>query len=114
MENTCGPVWVIAEQIGCRILTVSLQLIGQARKLADELETFVEAVLLGDGLEEQSWQLVAAGADKVYLGNDLDLDFYQPELYTEIIVRLAKERQPEIILTSSTFTGRELAPLVAA
>ncbi len=40
-----NPVWVIAEQIDCRILTVSLQLIGQARKLADELETVVETPL---------------------------------------------------------------------
>jgi electron transfer flavoprotein alpha subunit len=114
MDNTHGPVWVIAEQIDCRILTVSLQLIGQARKLADELETPVEAVLLGDRLDGQTEQLFAAGADRVYLGNDPDLAFYQPEIYTEIIVNLAKEQQAEIMLIGSTSTGRELAPLVAA
>lgn len=123
MENTLGPVWVIAEQIDGRILVVSLQLIGQARKLADELETFgvgrvsipaVEAVLLGDQLDGQTQQLFAAGADRVYLGDAPDLAFYQPEIYTEIIVRLAKERQPEIMLIGSTSMGRELAPLVAA
>jgi electron transfer flavoprotein alpha subunit len=114
MENTFGPVWVIAEQIDCRILAVSLQLIGQARKLADELETSVEVVLLGDKIEEQTQQLFAAGADVVYLGNSPDLAFYQPEIYTEIIVKLAKEQQPEILLIGSTSMGRELAPLVAA
>jgi len=114
MENTFGPVWVIAEQIDGRILAVSLQLIGQARKLADKLKTSVEVVLLGDKLEEQTQQLFAAGADRVYLGDAPDLAFYQPEIYTEIIVELAKERQPEIMLIGSTTTGRELAPLVAA
>jgi electron transfer flavoprotein alpha subunit len=114
MGNTSGPVWVIAEQIDGRILAVSLQLIGQARKLADELETSVEAVLLGDKLDEQARQLFAAGADGVYLGNDPNLAFYQPEVYTEIIVQLAQERQPEIVLLGSTSMGRELAPLVAA
>jgi len=114
MKNTLGPVWVIAEQIDGRILAVSLQLIGQVRKLADELGTSVEVVLLGDKLDEQTQQLFAAGADRVYLGNTPDLAFYQPELYTEIIVELAKERQPEIMLIGSTTTGRELAPLVAA
>jgi len=114
MGNRCGPVWVIAEQIDCRILTVSLQLIGQARKLADELETSVDAVLLGDRLNDQPRQLIAAGADRVYLGNTLELAFYQPEAYTEMIVRLAKERQPGIVLIGSTSMGRELAPLVAA
>jgi electron transfer flavoprotein alpha subunit len=114
MENTLGPVWVIAEQIDCRVLTVSLQIISHARKLADELGTSVEAVLLGDKLDEQTQQLFAAGADRVYLGNSPDLAFYQPQIYTEIVVKLAKERQPEIVLIGSTTTGRELAPLVAA
>jgi len=114
MENRCGSVWVIAEQIDCRILSVSLQLIGHARKLANELETSMEVVLLGDKIEGQTQQLFAAGADKVYLGNAPHLTFYQPEIYTEIIVKLAKERQPEIILIGSTSMGRELAPLVAA
>jgi electron transfer flavoprotein alpha subunit len=115
MENTLGPVWVIAEQIDGQVLAVSLQLIGHARKLADELETSsVEVVLLGDKIEEQTRQLFAAGADRVYLGNDLDLASYRPEIYTEIIIKLAKERQPEILLLGSTSMGRELAPLVAA
>ena len=114
MENTPGPVWVIAEQIDGRILTVSLQLIGQARKLADELGASVEVVLLGDELDEHPQQLFAAGAARVYLGSDPRLAFYQPELYTEIIVKLAQERQPEMVLIGSTDVGRELAPLVAA
>ncbi len=109
-----NPVWVIAEQIDCRILTVSLQLIGQARKLADELETEVETVLLGDRMDQYVHQLFAAGADRVYLGNSPELTFYQPEIYTEIIVNLARQRQPEIMLLGSTPMGRELAPLVAA
>ncbi|MBC8255318.1 MAG: electron transfer flavoprotein subunit alpha/FixB family protein [Ardenticatenia bacterium] len=114
MENTYGPVWVIAEQIDGQLLAVSLQLIGQARRLADELDASVEAVLLGDKLDEQPQQLFAAGADRAYLGDDPGLAFYQPEVYTEIIVSLAQERQPEIVLIGSTSMGRELAPLVAA
>ena len=62
----------------------------------------------------QAQQLFAAGADRVYLGDAPELAFYQPEIYTEIVVKLAKERQPEIMLIGSTTTGRELAPLVAA
>jgi electron transfer flavoprotein alpha subunit len=115
MGDGYGPVWVIAEQIECRVLAVSFQLVGQARKLAAELGVPVEVVLLGDRLEdEQARQLIAAGADRVYLGNAPELALYQPELYTEMIVALAQERQPDIILVGSTSMGRELAPLVAA
>ena len=114
MKKQDSPVWVIAEQIDCQVLAVSFQLIGHARKLAAELGTCVEVVLLGDNISEQARQLIAAGADKVYLGNAPDLAFYQPEIYTEIIVKLAKERRPEIMLIGSTSAGTELAPLVAA
>jgi electron transfer flavoprotein alpha subunit len=114
MEEVHGPVWVIAEQVERRILTVSLQLIGHARKLADELGTSVEVVLLGDQLDRQTRQLFAAGADRVYLGDDPNLAFYQPELYTDMVVELARERRPEIMLIGSTSMGVELAPLVAA
>ena len=114
MENKQGPVWVIADQVDCRIQSVTFQLTGQARKLADELQTSVEVVLLGDSITGQPQELIAVGADKVYLGNAPDLSFYHPELYTDIIVGLAREHQPAIMLLGSTSMGRELAPLVAA
>jgi electron transfer flavoprotein alpha subunit len=114
MEEEKNAVWVIAEQIDCHIQSISLQLIGQARKLADQLGTSVEAILLGDNIKQQAQRLIAAGADRVYLGNAPELEVYQPELYTEIVVKLAAEHRPEIILIGSTDMGRELAPLVAA
>ena len=106
-------VWVIAEQIDCHLQSVSLQLIGQARQLADQLGTSVEAILLGDNIEQQASRLIAVGTDRVYLGSAPELEIYQPELYTEIVVNLAVAHQPEIILIGSTDMGRELAPLVA-
>jgi len=114
MQSEGGPVWVVAEQIDCRLLDVSLQLIGKARQLADELGVAVEAVFLGENIENQVPQLFAAGADRVYLGDSPELTFYQPEVYTRMIVDLAARKQPEIILLGSTSMGRELAPLAAA
>ena len=113
MGKNHRAVWVIAEQIDCLLQSVSLQLIGQARNLADQLETSVEAILLGENIEQQAHQLIVAGADRVYLGDAAELEIYQPELYTEIVVNLVREHQPEIILIGSTDMGRELAPLVA-
>jgi electron transfer flavoprotein alpha subunit len=113
-KNSVGPVWVIAEQIDCRLLSVSTQLLGKARKLADELHTSLETILLGDNIDRQTQQLIEAGADRVYLGNAPEFAFYHPEIYTETIVSLARQHKPEIILMGSTSAARELAPLVAA
>jgi len=114
MQEKTRPVWVLAEQIDCRLLSVSLQLVGQARKLADDLETWVGVILLGDNLTTQPQELITAGADKVYLGNAPELAIYQSEIYTQMIVDQAKAHRPEILLIGSTAMGRELAPLVAA
>ncbi len=62
-KNSVGPVWVIAEQIDCRLLSVSTQLLGKARKLADELHTSLETILLGDNIVvRSSLPLIIEGA----------------------------------------------------
>ena len=108
------PVWVIAEQVRGDIPVVCLEIIGQARKLADGLGVPVEVVLLGDSLNDQVDILFFAGADVVHLGDAPDFAAYQSEIFTEGIVSLAKELDPQIMLIGSTFLGRELAPLIAA
>jgi electron transfer flavoprotein alpha subunit len=114
IKRNVGPVWLIAEQIDCEVAIVSLQLLGKARELARELDVACEAVLLGHNMGGAVGALIAAGADRVFLGEAPALEFYQPRLYGDIICSLAQEHQPEIILIGSTFMGRELAPLVAA
>jgi electron transfer flavoprotein alpha subunit len=114
MDNNSRAVWVIAEQREGEILPVSLQLIGKARTLADDLGTKLEAVLLGENVTGQHEPLIAAGADRVYLGDARPLGDYQADHYTDIIVELARKSGPDIMLIGSTATGRELAPLVAA
>jgi electron transfer flavoprotein alpha subunit len=114
MSSEPGPVSVIAEAMEGRVGAVSLELVGHARTLADQLGAPVEAVLLGEGLDGQAQQLIAAGADTVYLGDDTDLAVYHPELYTEIVVTLAEEKRPDIVLMGSTPMGRQLPALVAA
>jgi len=114
MAEKKAKVFVIAEQGGGGIQPVSLQLIGKARQLADELESKVGTILLGQNLTEAPQELITAGVDLVFLGDSGSLIPYQAELYTEIIVKLMMELRPEILLLGSTFIGRELAPLIAA
>jgi electron transfer flavoprotein alpha subunit len=107
-------VFIIAEQGETEIESVSLQLVGKARQLADGLDSKVGAILLGNELSDSSQKLIEAGADQIFQGDADVLTLYQAELYTEIIVKLMTEHRPEILLLGSTFMGRELAPLIAA
>lgn len=114
MNKKESPIWVVADQENCNLLPVTPQLVGRACKLADELGTSVEVVLLGNEIDVFTKDLIAAGADRVFLGNDPALALYHPEVYTDVIVKLAEIHSPQILLIGSTSVGRELAPLVAA
>jgi len=114
MKAISSPVWVIAEKSNEKIHAVSYQLIGKARKLAEELDSTVEVILLGEKAGNHTDELIAAGADCVFVGESPKLKLFQSESYCNLIVDLAKERHPEIILLGSTSMGRELAPLIAA
>jgi electron transfer flavoprotein alpha subunit len=59
-------VWVFAEQRDGNLTRVSLELLGKARELAEELGQEVSAVLLGHQISALTGTLVDYGADKVY------------------------------------------------
>jgi len=114
MAEKKAVIFVVAEQGARGIQPVSLQLIGKARELADNLGVNLGAVLLGQDLGQAAQEIIAAGADSVFHGEADSLFPYQAELYIEVIVNLMVEHQPEILLLGSTPMGRELAPLIAA
>ena len=113
MSRADNPVWVIVEQIEGKIPRVCLELLGKARLLADELRAPAEVMLVGEVPEDQLELLYHSGADVIYYCDNSDFEIYQPEIYSETIVRNAHECQPQIILLGSTFIGRELAPIIA-
>jgi electron transfer flavoprotein alpha subunit len=114
MVEKTSSVFVFAEQTSGGIQPVSLQLLGKARQLADELDSGVGVIILGKNIANDIQILIEAGADQVFQADSDNLFPYQAELYLEIIVKLLVEYRPEILLLGSTFVGRELAPLIAA
>ncbi|MFH1564170.1 MAG: FAD-binding protein [Nitrospirota bacterium] len=107
-------VWIFAEQRSKKLVPVSLELLGIGRKLADKLQANLSAILLGDGVGELTSQLVASGADKVYLADMDVLANFCEDTYTKVIVDLILEHKPEIFLLGATHIGRALAPRIAA
>ncbi|MFA5361927.1 MAG: electron transfer flavoprotein subunit alpha [Candidatus Omnitrophota bacterium] len=106
-------VWVFAEQKKGKVQSVSYELIGKARELADKLDTYVGAILLGHSVEDQAQELIWSGADTVYLVDAPQLANFQDEPYTTVLVELIRKYKPEIVLTGATFIGRSLVSRVA-
>jgi len=84
-------VWVFAEQKKGVIQSVTYELLGEGRKLADSLDTELSAVLIGEGIEGRTQELISRGADKVYLVDEPGFKHYIPEPYTKVMTQLIKE-----------------------
>lgn len=107
-------VWVFAEQRDGELQKVSLELLGEGRKIADKLGVKLTALLLGDKIEGLAKNLVAYGADEVLVAEDPLLKNYTTDAYTKVICDLANEKKPDILFIGATFIGRDLGPRVAA
>lgn len=106
-------VWVFIEQREGRIANVSLELLGEGRKIADKLGVKLKGILLGNKIEALAKDVVKYGADHVMYVDDKFLDIYSTEVYTRVISELVNKRKPEIILLGATTIGRDLAPRLA-
>ena len=107
-------VWVFAEQQHGEPAGVALELLGEGRKLADNLGVPLSAVLIGSDVQTCAEKLVAYGADKVYIKDDPSLKNFNDESYSDIFVQLIGEYKPEIILMGATTYGRSLAPRISS
>ncbi|MBS4538085.1 FAD-binding protein [Clostridium sp. D2Q-11] len=107
-------VWVFAEQRGGEVLNVSIELLGEGRKIADIRNVELTAVLLGENLDENAEMLVKYGADNVIAVDNEKLAVYTTDAYTKVIADLINEKKPEIMLIGATTIGRDLGPRVSA
>ncbi|MGE5628224.1 MAG: electron transfer flavoprotein subunit alpha/FixB family protein [Solirubrobacterales bacterium] len=108
-----GGVWVFAEQLQGELSSVTLELIGEAKKLASKLNTSVSAVLLGESVECIIPILFEHGADKVFVMDHSVYHYYRCETYNIAFKYLINKYNPEILLMGATTTGRDLAGAVA-
>ena len=109
-------VWVFVEYEHGLIHAVSLELLGEGRKLADQLGVELAAVLLGGdraALGEAAKECFACGADVAYIGASPLLSSYRNEPYTKVMTELVNAHKPEILLLGATTLGRDLAGAVA-
>lgn len=106
-------VWVVAEHHNDEVHSVSLELLGAGRKLADKLQVELAAVLIGDQLQDKAKQLIGYGADKVYLVEHPALVPFNDESHSKVLTELIKQKKPEILLAGATAMGRSFIPRVA-
>ncbi|HIP38746.1 MAG TPA: electron transfer flavoprotein subunit alpha [Desulfocapsa sulfexigens] len=112
LDNWNG-IWVYCEYRSGSLSSVSLELLGIGRKLADARGVKLAAVLIGADTGDTADNLIAHGADIVYRADDPGLAYFTDETYGAVLTDLIKQHQPEVVLAGATAIGRSLIPGVA-
>jgi len=107
-------VLVVGEVRNSKIHSVTYELTSKARELADKLGSEVEVLLLYSRCEDELEDLIYRGADRVLFVKNEELKFFNQEIWTNIVTDVALKRQPYIMLTGATSSGRTFFPAVAA
>ena len=107
-------VLVIAEHENGELCDMSLELLGEGRRIADELKGELCIVVLGTSVGHLAQRLAEYGANRIYTIENPLLAEYSVELYTEALSDFMKDVSPRIVLCGASSVGSDLAPRLTA
>ena len=109
-----NDVLVIAEIREGTPKKISFEMLGEGKRIAEQLGGSIRAVALGHGVGDAASSLAQYGADKVFVADDSTLENYTAEGYANVLANLIEQTQPALVLLGATTTGKDLAPRLAA
>ncbi|MCL0095271.1 electron transfer flavoprotein subunit alpha/FixB family protein [Dehalococcoidia bacterium] len=106
-------VLIVGELSDGKLASITAELLGIGRKLADDLDEGLSAVFIGNGITDVAGEAITLGADKVYVIDDPLFKDYVTDSYVGAMEKLSNDQAPEILLLGQTSMGRDLAPRLA-
>ena len=106
--------FVLGEVRDGRIHSVTRELTGKARELADSVGGRVTTLLLSGGLVDSPDDLFRYGADRVLSVEHPSMTLYNQEVETNVLAHILREELPEVVLAGATTSGRTTLPALAA
>jgi electron transfer flavoprotein alpha subunit len=107
-------VWVWIEHRQGEMKTISSEMLGVGRTVADAFGEPLTALVFGQDVAGVAQSAFDLGADAVIGCEDATLATVRVEAYGPLVASLAADRQPKAIIAASTIPGRDLAAWVAA
>src|SRR2546428_13885485 len=91
-------VWVFLEHRKQGLRDVSVQLIGEGRRLADLRATTLTGVLLGNGVDDLAKHAIGYGLDRVIGINDPIPDIYRSRPDAQLMAQRIRVAKPRVRL----------------
>jgi caffeyl-CoA reductase-Etf complex subunit CarE len=101
-------IWVFLEARNGQLRDVSIQLIGEARRIADKMGQELSGILPGWKVEPLARGAIESGCDRVYVVEDPRLEVYTSRPYTKVMAALRWKYNPAVIMFGATKNGRDL------
>ena len=106
-------IFVIAETKNNESTPATRELFTVGQELAKQLDTSLEAVVLGNGISE-AVSSVSQYVERVYAIDKEELATYNVLPYTRALGNLIEEKKPEVVLISDNMISADYAPRLAA
>ncbi len=103
-------ILVAAEVSGGAVASITLEVLGAARRLADQKGEPVQAALIGSGVEGLAKDLIAQGADQVFVVDEPALAKYSCDGFVAAMEKVNAAASPSAILMGQSDMGRDLGP----
>lgn len=106
-------VMIIGEITEGSLSSISTELLGCGRKLADDLGQELSALIIGSEVSGCAKEAIAWGADRVFMVEHALLGDFQADSYVAAAEKAAREYKPAVILLGQTSAGSDIAPRLA-
>ena len=107
-------ILVITETADKRFRKSTYEVVSEGRRLADQLNTSLSAVVLGSGVLASAAELTHYGADRVLVCDAVELADFDSDRFTPILFDIVTTRQPKIVLFGASIRDKQLATRLAA
>jgi electron transfer flavoprotein alpha subunit len=108
-----GSVWSVVWHRDGKVSDASLEVLAEARRIADRIGTQTVAVGFGDIDDDIVEILGLHGASRVLVANAPQLSRFATSSHSAALIKLIGRDTPRVILVPGTAAGRDLAPRVA-
>lgn len=117
-KTICKEDWkgilVIAEKTKEALHEVTLELLGKARELADQVNHRVYCVILSDhNTAAMAKEALAHGADQVFVYEHPQFAMFDGMIAANVMTQWIRQYRPSVVLVGATPLGRALAPRLA-
>ncbi|MGI6358532.1 MAG: FAD-binding protein [Bacillota bacterium] len=107
-------ILVYAELTAGEVHPVTIELIGEATRLAQRVPHPISVLLVGKEVGRWADELLRYGVDQVFCYDYPELEHFRVDTYANAFADCIRNAKPAVVLVGATSIGRSLAPRVAA